>query len=416
MTVTLKGALAEDDTPDQCPLESASDDGEYRSACESNEDAPWDQWEEYTSIDAPVAPAQCSREREGGEDDGDSLSFPSMPCEFSTDAHRPKLEPRSLPHNACVARSVNRAEIAATPKAMLAMQSEWDGLRSRKVWDESIVREWDDVAAEARTAGVDANLGYLLGICVEKNSEQPEGHPARKFKGRVVFQGNRVVDQNWQRAVFEDLGNSPATMDASRAADCYGCSPGHCIQQADAERACIQADLKGTPCWVCLPPEYRPQAWGKFRRPVCRLIKALYGHLDAGTYWEEHCDKGVRGAGFLPAGEEWPSCYMHPGLRLLLVVYVDDFKLAGPSQNMDEGWRLLRKGLAIEASTPVGLYLGCRHEVTTVKGKSGPVVLIKSFKSFKSFKSVLKRLKFLKLLKPLKLLKDLIQFLKLLKI
>ena len=77
------------------------------------------------------------------------------------------------------------------------MQVEWDRLRAKKVWDETTVREWDDVAAEARAAGTDAraNLGYLFGICVEKNSEQPKGHPSRKYKGRVVFQGNRVFDQ-----------------------------------------------------------------------------------------------------------------------------------------------------------------------------------------------------------------------------
>ena len=132
-----------------------------------------------------------------------------------------------MPFNACVARAVNKTEMAANPKAKAAMQAEWDALRSRKLWDESIVREWDDVAAEARANGVDANLGYLFGICVEKNSEQPVDHPSRKFKGRGVFQGNRVVDQNWKQAVFEDLGNSPATMDASRAADCYGCLSGH---------------------------------------------------------------------------------------------------------------------------------------------------------------------------------------------
>ena len=67
--------------------------------------------------------------------------------------------------------------------------------------------------------GTEANLGYLFGICTKKNSEQPLGHPPHKFKGRVVFQGNRVFNQDWQRAVFEDLGNAPATMDAPRAAD-----------------------------------------------------------------------------------------------------------------------------------------------------------------------------------------------------
>ena len=30
-------------------------------------------------------------------------------------------------------------------------------------------------------------------------------------------------------------------------------------------------------------------------------------------------------------GEEWPVCYYHEKLKLMLVVYVDDFKLAGPT-------------------------------------------------------------------------------------
>ena len=102
------------------------------------------------------------------------------------------------------------------------MKVEWDRLRAKHVWDETIVREWGEVATEARQAGAEANLGYLLGLCTEKNSEQPQGHPSHKYKGRVVFQGSRVVSQNWQRAIFEDLGNAPATMDASRAAGCYG--------------------------------------------------------------------------------------------------------------------------------------------------------------------------------------------------
>ena len=154
-----------------------------------------------------------------------------MPCHQDTTAHRPKLAPRTFPYNVCVARSVGKAEIARVPAAQKATQVEWDRLRAKHVWDASVVREWDDVAVEARLAGPDvrANLGYLFGVCVEKNSEQPEGHPSRKCKGRLVFQGNRVIDQDWRRAVFGDLGNSPSTMDASRAADAYGCAPGHCI-------------------------------------------------------------------------------------------------------------------------------------------------------------------------------------------
>ena len=62
---------------------------------------------------------------------------------------------------------------------------------------------------------------------------------------------------------------------------------------------------------------------------VC-LVKALHGHPDSGTFWEERCDESVRAMGFQPLGEEWLSVYTHPELQLVLVVYVGDFKMAGP--------------------------------------------------------------------------------------
>ena len=69
------------------------------------------------------------------------------------------------------------------------------------------------------------------------------------------------------------------------------------MQQSDADQAYIQASLKGTPTWVALPPDQWPKAWSGMRRPVCRLLKALYGRPDSGTYWEEHCDAHVLKAG-----------------------------------------------------------------------------------------------------------------------
>ena len=99
------------------------------------------------------------------------------------------------------------------------------------------------------------------------------------------------------------------------------------------------------------------------KRSVCRLLRALYGHQDSGTYWEEHRDTQVPKAGFESVlRDTWPACYYCKELQLLLVVYVDDFKLAGPSKCFDQGWSRLRKGLDLEPPTPTGLYLGCLHE------------------------------------------------------
>ena len=67
-------------------------------------------------------------------------------------------------------------------------------------------------------------------------------------------------------------------------------------------------------------------------------------------------------AGFIKACEEWPACYWHEELRCFLVVYVDDFKLSGPKDNLAEAWKLLRKRLTMDDPEPVGRYLGCQHE------------------------------------------------------
>ena len=67
--------------------------------------------------------------------------------------------------------------------------------------------------------------------------------------------------------------------------------------------------------------------------------------------------------GFAPV-DNWPSCYYHPGLELFLVIYVDDFKLSGPTKNLKKGWDLIAKGLTIDEHKDINgqFYLGCVQE------------------------------------------------------
>eukprot|EP00959_Pyramimonas_sp_CCMP1952_P459064 9477647-Pyramimonas_sp.AAC.1 len=67
----------------------------------------------------------------------------------------------------------------------------------------------------------------------------------------------------------------------------------------------------------------------------------LYGHPDSGGYWEQHCEGHVVSKGLMKCSL-WRSCYFHPKLRLFPLTYVGDFKLAGPKDNLDKGWRLLQ--------------------------------------------------------------------------
>ena len=145
--------------------------------------------------------------------------------------HRGKVGFSRFPDNLCVARPVGKAENDRTPAAKASMQKEWDRLRSKAVWDEQHPRESDEVRSEAQLGGggggYTVHMGYLFGICVEKNAELDAS--LRKFKGRVVFRGSQVCDQNHNYAIFQDLGCSPATLQAAKAVDFCGCSPGHVL-------------------------------------------------------------------------------------------------------------------------------------------------------------------------------------------
>ena len=104
-------------------------------------------------------------------------------------------------------------------------------------------------------------------------------------------------------------------MEAAKAVDAHGFLKGHVIQASDADQAYTQALLgdevpgRGTidykvktETWVRLPPEARPKSWANLalRDPVVPLVRALYGHPDAGGYWEAPCEKHLREVGFEP--------------------------------------------------------------------------------------------------------------------
>jgi hypothetical protein len=161
-------------------------------------------------------------------------------------------------------------------------------------------------------------------------------------------------------------------MTAAKACDLHGLLEGHIIENADATQAYAQSLLGGAETWVSLPREEWPESWRHVRRPVCPLEKALYGHLDAGGYWEQHCDNHLRDCGFLPiAGEDkaWRSCYWSPSLSCYMIVYVDDSKISGPADNVKKAWELIRAenartgkpGIVLDNPTPAGKFLGCSH-------------------------------------------------------
>ena len=45
------------------------------------------------------------------------------------------------------------------------------------------------------------------------------------------------------------------------------------------------------------------------------------------------------------------------------LIYVDDFKLAGPKSNLGKGWKLIGTKIKMEAAQPIGRFLGCQQSM-----------------------------------------------------
>ena len=262
-----------------------------------------------------------------------------------------------------VARLIPKDEASKNPKAKAALDKEWENLRTKGVWDESRVRECKSIVDEARKTGQTFHLGCIFEACYGKGSELPPDDPRRKFKGRTVFQGNNVRDQDSDHALFAEFGSSPASMEAAKLLDAFRSQPGFSKAQADAIQAYIQALFTGVPTWLSLPRNRWPEHWSKeFWQPMVPLVLALYGHPDSGGIWENHLNSRISKEGWkqiLP--DIWQSIFYHSELNCMLVVYVDDFKLAGPTGNMDKAWASIKRAVNIGDPEPYDRYFGCQH-------------------------------------------------------
>ena len=130
------------------------------------------------------------------------------------------------------------------------------------------------------------HFGQLMTIASIKFYELADH--LHKMKGRIVYRGDCAKDEHGAAAVYQELGANPTSVQGLNACLAYGSLPGNRATAADAVKAYVQALLSSKyKTWIELPPELRPKYWKQqFVKPVVLLIKALYGHPDAGGLWE----------------------------------------------------------------------------------------------------------------------------------
>ena len=138
--------------------------------------------------------------------------------------------PQSLPARqipCLVAKKVGNKEGDSVKAAYDAMTAEADKLAKKGVRNLDKVKEWSDVCNN-RSKNEFAHVGNGFGICMENGSELEKDNKGRYYKGRYVYQGNHVKDQNSNAVLFNEIGSSPAGTESSKAMDAFGLLP-QCI-------------------------------------------------------------------------------------------------------------------------------------------------------------------------------------------
>ena len=223
--------------------------------------------------------------------------------------------------NALVTKLLSRAEMLASPEALAAIRSEADGLRSFPVNALAHSKMFSlKLALVARTK---VHFGKLMTIASIKFYELAKH--LQKVKGRIVYRGDCAKDEEGATAVYRELGANPTSVQGLNACVAYGALPGNATSAADAIKAYVQALFESKyQTWIELPPELRPKWWrDKFVRPVVLLLRALYGHPEAGGRREKHLKQVLRQLGREEV-PEYPGNFWFPETKLLLSTYVDD--------------------------------------------------------------------------------------------
>jgi len=171
-----------------------------------------------------------------------------------------------------------------------------------------------------------------------------------KYKSRLVSHGNEQ-----DQSLYPD--RSSPTVSVHAILTCLAlaaCNTGYTLGKIDVKGAFIQTEMSGTPVYIkCtrqlrdlivdLYPEYEKYI-GRDGVLYCKLLKALYGCVQASKLWYQKVSKFLESLGY-ERGEVDPCVFRRVvGEKVyLLTLYVDDILLIAESSEIE------RVGKAFEA-------------------------------------------------------------------
>ena len=195
-----------------------------------------------------------------------------------------------------------------------------------------------------------------------------------QWKTRIVFQVSNVRAKTCMSAAdfFEEVSSARASFAAARAALAVAAMSGFSGIPRNAKMAELQAPSDTptrTPTVVELPQECWPDTWShdsaartqpKYVRPHCRLLRALYGHPDAGALWEATLIDIMKNQWWTAITGNG-SVFLHGTTRAIMVAYADDMFLLAKPRDAGPLWRSLEKAVMLkDVELPLTRYLGAR--------------------------------------------------------
>jgi len=142
---------------------------------------------------------------------------------------------------ACVHTPLPIPKAMKIPGAKEALSKEWGKLEAKTAWDVTKVRAKKDVIREAKAAKKSVHFGSLMELCHIKNSQM--GEEFWSYKGRIVFRGDIVKEEDGTYAVFTEQGASASNMAAAKFLDAIARIPGNDGEDSDAIGAYTQVKL-----------------------------------------------------------------------------------------------------------------------------------------------------------------------------
>ncbi|KXL49222.1 MAG: hypothetical protein FE78DRAFT_28434 [Acidomyces sp. 'richmondensis'] len=128
-------------------------------------------------------------------------------------------------------------------------------------------------------------------------------------------------------------------------------------KQFDAITAFLNSTISEHKIYVEQPHGYEQQLNGQ--GAVCLLLKALYGLKQSPLLWYQELTKFLNSVHFTPMWSD--AClFHHRQSNVFLLIYVDDFLIAGNLEGISAAAELLGNKFKLKALGDVHYYLGCR--------------------------------------------------------